>query len=166
MAASLIAPLRDAWWGFVLYMPCSHKAASCTKDRTSHQIFNSSHGQKHSCLPACPTAVGSQAQSRPGPKHPHHMHWSATCVTHYNKYQWAWSQARWRTRADAELRLNDTASFHPAECHSLILCACVCVCVVLFPLWIAGELSSTKGLIVLVWTPPTVCWGGCWGCCT
>lgn len=48
-------------------MPCSHKAAAAahTKDRTSHQIFNSSHGGE-TLKPACMAASSSAATAATG----------------------------------------------------------------------------------------------------
>lgn len=68
-------------------------------------------------------------------------------------YKKARSKTHWHTSADLSC-LPDTASLMQLS---------VCVCVALFPLWIAWTLKSTKGVIVLVWTPRT---GGFCGWCT
>lgn len=121
--------------GGVLSYIRSHKAASaaaaaCTKDRTSHQIFNSSHGGKHSSLPAwlLPVFKKKVGWAR---KTSHHMHESTTCVTHKHRDRQTWSQVHWHT--EKTLRRGCLILLHFSSRMSLFDTMCVCVCVHYFP---------------------------------
>lgn len=127
-------------------LPRSHKAtsavaASHSKDRTSYQIFSSSHGGggTQACLHDDCCQFIQEEESRLGPKlTPGSMKaLHVSCIiAGTNKHHHTYTDTQRRDWAKAQ---GGECLIFPAECHSLIPFVAPWVCVCVFPPWTAAQ---------------------------
>lgn len=136
MAVSLTTPVRCLLGFCPIYTP-SHKAASasaaCTEDRTSHQIFSSSHWGKHSGLPLWLVLVFKRQ-----------VGWEIL----FHAWKWymchAWTLEQMGMITDTLTHIADTESWLPASFLQQNVTVWYCVCV-LFPPMNSRGVEQHKG---------------------